>query len=162
ALSRLLNASTLDEQQAIYTGELHRSFWKGFVRWAMDRDMTLAMLGVPRAQRRQVETTYPGGIAKFIEDRIEPVCTRLPISDNSFWPFSFTSSYTAACCPEYLKPVPFAQLRDGLLDRVRIHTGTLLSFLKRSQESISRFVLLDHMDWLGTHHRAVLHEQWQA
>ena len=40
----------------------HRSFWKGFVRWAMDRDMTLAMLGVPRAQRRQVETTYPGGI----------------------------------------------------------------------------------------------------
>jgi len=37
-----------------------------------------------------------------------------------------------------------------------------LQFLRDDDFPISRFVLLDHMDWLSGADRAVLHEQWQA
>ena len=37
----------------------------------MNRDTTLSMLGVPKAQRRQIETQYEGGIVKFIQDCME-------------------------------------------------------------------------------------------
>jgi S-adenosylmethionine-diacylglycerol 3-amino-3-carboxypropyl transferase len=161
-IDRLLDATTVEEQQTIYTRDLHQAFWTGFLRWAMNRDLTLTMLGVPRAQRRQVETTYPGGIAKFVEDRLAAVFRELPLADNYFWRVYLTGHYTKNCCPEYLRPDNFARLQQGLLDRIRIHTGTLLSVLRRPGETIDRFVLLDHMDWLSTHHRAILQEQWQA
>jgi S-adenosylmethionine-diacylglycerol 3-amino-3-carboxypropyl transferase len=161
SITQLMNAQSVEEQQAVYSRDLHRTFWKGFVRWAMDRDVTLAMLGVPRAQRRQVETTYPGGIAKFIEDRVEAVFTKLPIHENYFWRVYLSGHYTPTCCPEYLKADNFERLQQGLVDRIGVHTGTLFDFLSRSREPISRFVLLDHMDWLSTHHREVLQLQWQ-
>lgn len=53
------------------------------MRWLMDRDTTLS-LGVPRPQRKQVESTYYGSIAKFIEDRIEKVFTKPPVSLKLF------------------------------------------------------------------------------
>ncbi len=43
------------------------------------------MLGVPKAQRKQIETQYPGGILRFIEDSMEAVFAKLPIRDNYFW-----------------------------------------------------------------------------
>jgi S-adenosylmethionine-diacylglycerol 3-amino-3-carboxypropyl transferase len=161
SIDRLMNAPTIAEQQAVYSRDLHRTFWKGFVRWAMDRDLTLAMLGVPRAQRRQVENTYPGGIARFIEDRVEAVFTRLPLHENYFWRVYLSGHYTAGCCPEYLKPDNFARLQKGDVERISVHTSTLHEFLERTRTPISRFVLLDHMDWLSTHHREALQMEWQ-
>ncbi len=162
ALDELLRSRDVGEQRAIYTHDLHGAFWKGFVRWAMNRDSTLSLLGVPRPQRQQVERTYPGGIGKFIEDRVTAVFTQLPIYDNYFWRVYLTGRYTTDCCPEYLKPEPFAKLKAGLVDRIQPHTTTLLDFLTRHPGRISRFVLLDHMDWLSTHHRPALAKQWQA
>jgi S-adenosylmethionine-diacylglycerol 3-amino-3-carboxypropyl transferase len=162
AVQRLLDASGLAEQQAIYGRELHARFWKGFLRWLMNRDVSLAMLGVPRAQRRQVEATYPGGIAGFIEHRVAAVFTQLPLADNYFWRVYLTGSYTPTCCPEYLRPDNFARLKAGLVDRVHVTTSSLLNFLAQHPGGITGFVLLDHMDWLSSHLRPVLHQEWQA
>lgn len=162
SLDRLLGAATLAEQQAVYTGELHGAFWRGYVRWAANRDATLSLLGVPRVQRQQVERYYPGGIARFIEDRITAVFTRLPLRDNYFWRVYLTGRYTRACCPEYLRRDNFERLRGGLVDRVHTHTTSLLDFLGSRPGPISRFVLLDHMDWLSTLRQPILQAQWQA
>jgi S-adenosylmethionine-diacylglycerol 3-amino-3-carboxypropyl transferase len=35
-------------------------------------------------------------------------------------------------------------------------------FLHGSEEPISRFVLLDHMDWMSSYHPAALIEEWNA
>ncbi len=162
AVDGLLRAQTLDEQRDIYEARLARFIRKGFLRWAMDRDTTLSFLGVPRAQRFQIERTFPGGIVRYIEQCLEAVFTQLPLYDNYFWRVYLQGRYEPNCCPEYLKPDNFEQLRAGLVDRITIRTSSILDFLQQQREKISRFVLLDHMDWLSTIHRPILQRQWQA
>jgi S-adenosylmethionine-diacylglycerol 3-amino-3-carboxypropyl transferase len=161
AIERLLHAQSIDEQQFLY-GPLHAQFWKGFVRWAMRRDLTLSFLGVPRPQRSQIDRTYSGGVSQFIEDCVETVFTKIPLRDNYFWRVYLTGQYSAECCPEYLKRDNFERLKAGQVDCIRTYTGTLLRFLESYGDKISRFVLLDHMDWLSTFHRSVLQRQWSA
>ena len=161
-VDQLLSASTVEEQAELFERHrLHETLWTPLVRWLLRRDAVLAMLGVPRDQRLQLEHRYEGGIARFVADRIEAVFTRIPLSDNYFWRVYLTGCYTPECCPEYLKRESFDRLRDGLVDRLTIHTATLADFLKEHQGAISRFVLLDHMDWLSQHRREALQLEWQ-
>jgi len=158
----ILEAGSLDEQRRIYEQDLHDRFWTRPMRFVMNRDTTLSMVGVPRAQRRQIETQYTGGIVRFIQDCVEAVFARLPLWDNYFWRVYINGEYSPHCCPEYLKPEQFARLKAGLADRVSVHTGTVQGFLEAHQTPISRFVLLDHMDWLSDRYFPLLEQEWQA
>lgn len=162
AVTAIFAANTVDEQRHIYDSWLRDAFWKRFIRWAVGRDTTLSLLGVPRPQRQQVEKDYVGGIAKFIEDSIESVFACLPIGDNYFWRVYVHGEYTRECCPEYLKQENFEKLKGGLVDHVSAHTCSVLDFLMRYEGKISRYVLLDHMDWLSTMHFPILEQEWQS
>jgi S-adenosylmethionine-diacylglycerol 3-amino-3-carboxypropyl transferase len=118
------------------------------------------MLGVPRAQRQQVELHYAGGIVRFIQDCVEAVFTQLPLRDNYFWRVYLCGEYSLECCPEYLKRDNFARLQAGLAAHISIHTGSLLDFLTAHDGVLSRFVLLDHMDWLSTMGTPILAQEW--
>ena len=161
-INAILDAPTVAEQKTIYQDRLHAAFWTKFLRWAIDRDATLSLMGVPKPQRNQIERTYPGGVAKFIEESIEAVFARLPLKDNYFWRVYLSGQYTPDCCPEYLRRENFEKLKAGLVDRVSVHTCSILSFVDRHKGKISRFVLLDHMDWLSSVHNPVLKRQWQS
>ena len=161
-LDAILDAPSVDEQRRIYDDVLRDRFWTRTVKFAMGRDTTLSMVGVPKAQREQVEKDYEGGIVKFVQDCVEAVFARLPLVDNYFWRVYLTGEYTSSCCPEYLKPQNFQRLKDGLVDRISTHTTTVQSFLENSSERISRFVLLDHMDWLSSRFFPLLEAEWQA
>ncbi len=160
-INDLLEARTVDEQQEIYQERLEAAFWTKFLRWMMKKNGTLFLAGVPKEQRHQIEKTYAGGILKFIQDRVETVFTRLPLHDNYFWRVYLSGSYSPDCCPEYLKPENFERLKDGLVDRVQHHTCSILDFLNNHDGEISRYVLLDHMDWLSMKRLPVLYQQWQ-
>ena len=72
----ILAATELNEQQAIYN-QLKPHLWRGFVRWLLRRDTTLALLGVPRLQRQQLERDYRGDIAlslKTVSSRSSRAC----------------------------------------------------------------------------------------
>ena len=161
-VDRLLVADSLEEQQRIYEEHLRDKFWSRPIRFAMRRDTTLSMVGVPRAQRYQIETQYEGGIAKYVQDCVETVVAKLPIADNYFWRVYMTGQYTPECCPEYLKPDNFEKLRQGAADCISTHTTSVHEFLESHEQPISRFVLLDHMDWLSTKFFPVLEAEWQA
>jgi len=122
----------------------------------------MSMLGVPKAQRRQIETQYPGGLVKFIQDCVESVFAELPIHDNYFWRVYLNGSYTRECCPEYLKEDNFQSLKGGLVDRVTTHTDSVQGFLEKHDGQISRYILLDHMDWLSDQFFPLLESEWQA
>jgi S-adenosylmethionine-diacylglycerol 3-amino-3-carboxypropyl transferase len=156
----MLAATDLREQQEIYE-RVKPHLWRGFIRWLLRRDTTLALVGVPRLQREQLERDCEGGIARFIENCVESVFTRIPLADNYFWRVYLTGSYSPTCCPEYLKPENFERLRS-LVDRLSVHTTSVCGFLERHEEPLTRFVLLDHMDWLGQHDQPLLARQWQA
>lgn len=162
AIEEILGAANVEEQRAIYEKMLRDVVWTRSVRWAVSRDMTLSLLGVPRPQREQVERDYPGGIARFIEDCVEAVFVRLPLKDNYFWRVYLTGHYTRDCCPEYLKPHNFARLQEGLVDRISTHTSSVAEFLPSCSQAITHFVLLDHMDWLSSAKGPWLAQEWQG
>lgn len=161
-VEQALNASTLEEQREIYFRHLRPRFWTRPMKFVMDRDTTLSMLGVPKAQRRQVDTQYEGGIVKFIQDCVDAVFAELPLSDNYFWRVYVMGSYTRECCPEYLKEANFEQLKRESAGRVSVHTDSVQGFLDKHSGEISRYVLLDHMDWLSDHFFPLLESEWQA
>ena len=86
----------------------------------------------------------------------------MPLIDNYFWRVYLTGSYSPTCCPEYLKEDNFQRLKQGLADRISVHTNSVQGFLEQHEGTISRFVLLDHMDWLSDKFFPLLELEWQA
>ncbi len=159
---RLFRARSLAEQREIYFGRVRDRFWRSAFKQAMRTDLVLSLLGVPKAQREYLEQKCARSVADFMEDCMEAVFTRLPLSDNYFWRVYLFGQYSSNCCPEYLKEPNFKQLRAGLADRIEIHTSDLTRFLAAHPKPISRFVLLDHMDWLSHEQPSLLQREWQA
>jgi S-adenosylmethionine-diacylglycerol 3-amino-3-carboxypropyl transferase len=161
-INALIDAPTLEEQQRIYESSLRDAFWNGFLRRIIGSHAALALVGVPRQQRQQVEYHFGRSVAEFIEWCIETVFTQLPIQDNYFWRVYLRGEYSQQCCPEYLKPENFFALKDGLVDAISVHTDTVEGLLRQVEQPVSRFVLLDHMDWLSAFNRRSLQSEWQA
>ncbi|MGL4943136.1 MAG: DUF3419 family protein [Thermoguttaceae bacterium] len=161
-VNALLAAKSVDEQRAIWFDRLKPRLWSKLVRFVVNRDASLSMLGVPRAQRMQIDKQYEGGIVKFVEDCLDTVLGTLPLADNYFWRVYATGHYTETCCPEYLERANFDALKGGLVDRITVYTNTVEGFLRENDVKISRFVLLDHMDWLSHHLYDALVSEWDA
>jgi S-adenosylmethionine-diacylglycerol 3-amino-3-carboxypropyl transferase len=158
----LLAARSVEEQREIYESRIRDRLWTGWIRWFLARHSTLSLIGVPWPQRNEITTQYPGGVAQFIRDSLEAVVTRLPFWNNYFWRVYIQGYYTPSCCPEYLKPENFTLLRDGLLDRLKVHTTSVTDFLQWAEAGISKFVLLDHMDWMSWYYPQSLVDEWNA
>jgi S-adenosylmethionine-diacylglycerol 3-amino-3-carboxypropyl transferase len=161
-VEEILAANSVEQQRQIYDEHLYHRFWTRVMWFAMNRDTTMSLVGVPPAQRQQVRMHHGGSMARFIQDSVEAVLTRLPLSDNYFWRVYMTGRYTADCCPEYLRAESFAKLKEGMADCIEVHTASVQGFLDNNDAAISRFVLLDHMDWLSDRHYSLLEAEWQA
>jgi S-adenosylmethionine-diacylglycerol 3-amino-3-carboxypropyl transferase len=159
---RLFHARSLEEQREIYFHRIRDRFWRSAFRRAMRTDAVLSLLGIPKAQRDYLELECSRSVADFMEDCMEAVFTRLPAWDNYFWRVYVFGQYTRECCPEYLKEANFLRLRAGLVDRIEIHTNDLTGFLRKHDRPVSRFVLLDHMDWMSHEAPDLLQKEWQA
>jgi S-adenosylmethionine-diacylglycerol 3-amino-3-carboxypropyl transferase len=156
----LFDTRSLDEQRRIYDTRVRPLIWTPGVNWTLSRQLTLSMLGVPHTQRKEVQDQHQRGVAGFVHDSVEYVFRQLPVWTNYFWSVYVRGCYTETCCPEYLKRENFAALKAGLADRIRLHTCTVTEFLKASEERISKFVLLDHMDWMSSYYPNALAEEW--
>ncbi len=159
---RLFTAESMEEQREIYFGAVKERFWGAGIKRALRTDLALSMIGVPKAQRDHLEETCAQTVADFMEESMEAVFTRLPTADNYFWRLYLFGRYSKECCPEYLKEQNFERLRAGLVNRVHLHTSDLTTFLKTHPDGFSKFVLLDHMDWLSTQDSRWLKAEWQA
>lgn len=158
----LLAAGSLEEQRDIYRTRIREQIWTPWLRWFLARPTTLSLLGVPWPQRQQIIDEYPGGVAKLIRDALDAVLLELPFHDNYFWRVYVQGHYTPECCPEYLKAANFERLRAGLLDRLHIHTCTVTDLLTEEERQFSKFVLLDHMDWMAYKDPPALAAEWNA
>ncbi len=162
-IDELLETETVEQQREIYDRyQMRDTLWKPMVNWMLRRDVTLALLGVPRSQREQIDRGYPGGIVRFIVDRVEAVFTKIPLKDNYFWRVYLTGQYTPECCPEYVKRENFERMKHDVVNKVTSETNSLLGFLEKHDRPISRFVFLDHMDWLYSNAPDVLAGEWQG
>jgi S-adenosylmethionine-diacylglycerol 3-amino-3-carboxypropyl transferase len=158
----LFAAASLAAQRRIYDERIAPALWTPSMKWVLGRQLTLSLLGVPHPQRRLVQAQHVDGVAGFIRTAIEYVFRQLPVADNYFWRVYVAGRYTRDCCPEYLKLDNFQALKGGLVERIRTHTCTVTEFLHDTKRPVSRFVLLDHMDWMSSYHPAALVEEWNA
>jgi S-adenosylmethionine-diacylglycerol 3-amino-3-carboxypropyl transferase len=161
-IEAMLEAQTIEEQKALYDAKIRNRMWTPWLRWFLSRSTTLSLLGVPEEQKEQIVAQYPGALFQYIRDCLEAVLTKLPFRTNYFWRVYLQGFYTPDCCPEYLKRENFDRLKNGLLDRLKIATCTLTEFLRRTEPGISKFVLLDHMDWMSVHKPQLLVDEWNA
>jgi len=158
----LFDTRDLETQRQLYDQHIHPRLWGRGMNWVLSRQLTMSLLGVPYPQRREVQAQHAGGVAGFIRECLEYVFRQLPVWDNYFWGVYLRGRYSAQCCPEYLKEEGFAALKAGAAERVIPHTCTVTEFLHSTDERISRFVLLDHMDWMASYYPAALCEEWEA
>ncbi|MCU0869573.1 MAG: BtaA family protein [Burkholderiales bacterium] len=162
AIRDLFDARSLDEQRRLYDQRIRPVLWSRPVEWVLSRQLTLSLLGVPYPQRKEVQAQHAGGVPGYVRAAIDHVFRELPVADNHFWQVYLRGRYSARCCPEYLKPDGFAQLKAGLAQCIVPHTLTVTEFLKLTHDRISKFVLLDHMDWMASSHPDALAEEWEA
>ena len=160
-IEALLVAPHLDAQREIYDRLVAPRLWTKGLEWVLGRRSTLSLLGVPYAQRRELAASHAGGAAGFIRSAVDTVFRDLPLRDNYFWQVYLTGEYTRGCCPEYLKHENFYRLKHDLIDRIEVVTDTVTRLLARDERPVSRFVLLDHMDWMSWYRPAELAEEWQ-
>jgi S-adenosylmethionine-diacylglycerol 3-amino-3-carboxypropyl transferase len=156
----LFRSESIEHQREIYDSRIQPLMWSRGMNWALSRQLTMSLLGVPYPQRREVQAQHQGGVAGFIREAVEYVFRELPASSNYFWGVYVHGRYTRDCCPEYLREDNFNALRDGLADSIALHPSTVTEFLRGTDERISRFVLLDHMDWMSSYHPDALVEEW--
>jgi S-adenosylmethionine-diacylglycerol 3-amino-3-carboxypropyl transferase len=162
AMDDLFTAGDTGRQQAIYRERVAPLLWNSTVNWAISRQAVMSLLGVPYPQRKLVQAQHANGVAGFIREAAEYVFCQLPLRDNYFWRVYLQGRYDRDCCPEYLKRENFAALKSGLVDRIELHTTMITHFLDAHEEPITRFVLLDHMDWMSSYHPQALTEEWNA
>jgi S-adenosylmethionine-diacylglycerol 3-amino-3-carboxypropyl transferase len=162
AVDALFETRDLDEQRAIYDARVAPALWTPGLNWTLSRQVTLSLLGVPHPQRKEVQAQHPQGVAGFVRESIDYVFRHLPLWKNYFWAVYLRGYYTRECCPEYLESGNFAALKAGLSERVEPRTATVTEFLRGGDQDLSRFVLLDHMDWMSSYHPDALAEEWEA
>jgi S-adenosylmethionine-diacylglycerol 3-amino-3-carboxypropyl transferase len=159
-IEQLLEAQTLDEQRQVYESKIRARLWTPWLHWFLSRSSTLSLFGVPWTQRDQILSQYAGNVGQYIRNAVEELFTQVPIATNYFWRVYLQGCYTPKCCPEYLKADNFARLKGGLLDRLRIATGSLTEFLRGDERGFSKFTLLDHMDWMSGTNPEGLADEW--
>jgi S-adenosylmethionine-diacylglycerol 3-amino-3-carboxypropyl transferase len=160
ALDELVMAPDLQSQRVLYDREVSPLLWSPGVNRILSSRVTMSLLGVPRAQYAEVRRQHAGGVAGFVRECVDYIARELPLADNYFWQLYLRGRYTRDCCPEYLKAKNFERLKI-VAQTIDAHTTTVTEFLRAHREPITRFVLLDHMDWLGAHDAEMLAEEWE-
>jgi len=171
AMNDLIHAENLEQQRQIYKDKVEKRLWNPIVMWLFSSSSTLALLnGVPAAQQKLLaEQAGAASVGHFIKQSLETVLVSLPVKNNYFYRvYLENGEYSKDCCPDYLIEENFLKLKNGLVDRISIHTETVEEFLikhkdKKSGEpkqDITRYILLDHMDWMSEN-PAALSAEWQ-
>jgi S-adenosylmethionine-diacylglycerol 3-amino-3-carboxypropyl transferase len=160
AVTDLFAAKTVEEQKKIYYGRIQRRLWNPVMKKLVESSASLSWMGVPMAQQELLSKEENIGI--FMKKSLEYTMTELPIHENYHWRVYFQGHYTKDCCPDYLKEDVFNKLKAGAVDNISFYTCTITEFLHQHKENnISRYILLDHMDWMARNPEA-LSEEWQA
>lgn len=158
---KIFEAKNLKEQKEIYFSKIHPILFNKSLKYLVNNTAFMSLLGVPKSQMSQLEMYYHGGLFSFIKNFIEVVSTKIPARNNYFWWLYFFGEYSKKTCPNYLKEKNFKILKDRV-EKINNVTKSLADELKDNNEKYSKFVLLDHMDWLYKNRTDLLQKEWQS
>ncbi|MEM0944862.1 MAG: DUF3419 family protein, partial [Pseudomonadota bacterium] len=148
----LLNATTLDQQQAFFDERIAPLFENRIVKFLARRRASLFGLGIPPAQYDKLAADADGDVVPVLRERTRKLMCDFPIAENYFAWQAFGRGYApgeAPSVPPYLEPAHFQTVRAAA-SRVRVTNQTLTEMLAAEPDgSKSAFVLLDAQDWMN-------------
>jgi S-adenosylmethionine-diacylglycerol 3-amino-3-carboxypropyl transferase len=160
---RLLDCTTLAEQEAAFERQLEPFFKMRAVRGMAKLPFLLHSLGVPPRQYEAFKNdAVSGGVIEEFRIRIKRLACQFPIQDNYFAWQAFGARYdikNRRAIPSYLKEENFQALKANA-DRVKTHLTSLTGFLATMPvNSLNRFVMLDAQDWMSEEQITALWKQ---
>ena len=99
AVEALLEARTLEDQREIYERRVQPQLWGRALNWALSRQITMSMLGVPHPQKKEVERQHENGVAGFVREAVDCVFRSLPLWTNYFWTLYLRGRYARRLLP---------------------------------------------------------------
>jgi len=150
---KMLAATSLAEQRAIFEQELRPLFSSGLVRWLVKNPASLYGLGIPPAQYRALLSSAPegSGMEAVLVARLERLACDFPLERNYFAWQAFGRRYQpggAGAVPPYLATENFAAVRERA-ERVEVRHENFIDHLAGLPEaSRDVYVLLDAQDWM--------------
>jgi len=155
---KLLAATSLYEQQAIFRQHIAPFFDNKLVKLLGKLPMSVFSLGIPPQQYKAMQAQ--GNLIAQYRERVERLACATPIQQNYFAWQGFSHSYDhqkRQALPDYLKAENYGAMR-GQLGKVDTHLGSMIDFLEQQPvHSYDRFVFLDAQDWMTD---AVLTQLW--
>ena len=147
--TRILAATTLEEQREVFEQEFAPMFDRRFIRWLTDQPGSLFGLGIPPAQYDVLAGDER--MATVLRRRLEKLACHFSVNDNYFAWQAFSRGYgrgTEHPLPLYLDQANFETIRTRA-DRVEVcHVNFTEHLSRQHQASHDRFVLLDAQDWM--------------
>jgi len=159
--ARLLDATTLAEQQQIFDETVTPLFDLRIVRLFCRLPMVTYSLGIPPSQFNLLRRGAAGGVASLYRDRLRRLACDFPIADNYFAWQAFGRAYDLErrqAVPDYLRAENYPLLRRAA-ERVETRLASMTDYLAgQPARSVDRYVLLDAQDWMS---RAQLGALWR-
>ena len=147
--SRILAATTLEEQREVFEQEFAPMFDRRFIRWLTDQPASLFGLGIPPAQYDVLAGDER--MATVLRRRLEKLSCHFSVNDNYFAWQAFSRGYGRGPdrpVPPYLEEANFEAIR-ARADRVELCHVNFAEHLSRQHDaSHDRYVLLDAQDWM--------------
>ncbi|KAI8342548.1 hypothetical protein BC941DRAFT_459195 [Chlamydoabsidia padenii] len=162
AVQEMCHASTIEEQQAIWTKQIRPSIFSPMIRKILNNPMFMwNALGVPMNQMNmflQECTTQ-----EYIENTLDPIASHsLLRTDQYFYYLCMMQRYHPQSCPSYLTREGFDRLKKNGLDCFRLHTDSILNVLRTLNDAyLTRLVVMDHMDWFDPKNHDELDQEIQ-
>lgn len=153
-IHRLLEASTIEEQQEIWSEKWNNLSWRLFMRILTNRFLWVNVIREPGAK------LVPKGfnVKQYMMDRLEYLVSNFKLNENHYGNLLFNGRYLDTCIlPHHLRPENFEIVRANL-DRIEIVTASLLDYLPLQKSRFTKFSLSDFSSYAPTE---MYHSIWE-
>jgi len=146
---RMLAATSMAEQRAIFERELAPMFDRRHIRWLLDRPSALFGLGIPPSQFQALKGDE-SHMATVVRARLERLACDFDLKDNYFAWQAFGRAYAGegGSLPPYLQPDNFETLRTRIGNVDVQHRSFTEHLAEQPASSLDAYVLLDAQDWM--------------
>ena len=148
---RLLAATSIEEQRAVFEKDVAPFFDNWLVRTFSKLPLSVFSLGIPPRQYEQLKNDGSEGIVSVFKERTRRLSCDFPIQENYFAWQAFSRKYDTvnkSAIPDYLREENWEPIRSRL-DRVQTHLCSTVDLLGVAEaQSLDGFVFLDSQDWM--------------
>ncbi|KAK6981448.1 hypothetical protein R3P38DRAFT_2578463 [Favolaschia claudopus] len=145
------DAGSIAEQERIWRTHLRPALLNPFVAAVLKTSaFCWNALGVPSSQRQML--LKEGSIYEYIRDTLDPIASSHVLKTGAYFYLpTLLGHYTPESCPDYLTRSGFKKLKatsSKALESFQLHTDSVLNVVRGLPDgSLTRVVLMDHLDW---------------